>query len=97
MKIKLISPADIELLDTYHYYEKLSENLGKRFLREFQNITQNISKFPLSNQLISNNTRHAVMNNFPYFLLYVVEDDLVLITCIAHQRKNPNYYIDRLI
>jgi hypothetical protein len=41
-------------------------------------------------------TRRVNLGRFPYFVLYVPDGSDVLITCIAHHHRNPEYYLNRM-
>jgi hypothetical protein len=96
MKIYLIAPADQELMDVISYYNTKSAGLGEEFYREFKNALNLIKRFPKMWSKIGNNTRKCIIKSFPFLILYVLENDKILITCIAHQYRNPEYYIKRI-
>ncbi len=95
MNVVLLPPADQELDDAYQYYDEQFPGLGNRFVDEFGNTTELLATTPYGWRLISKNTRRINLTRFPYLILYVVEDDTIFITCIAHQHRNPKYYISR--
>ena len=97
MKIKFIHPADQELIDAYQYYESQLAGLGYQFLEEFNTIIKLILKYPTLWLKVGQRTRRAILKNFPYIILYVFEEDTVHITCIAHQHRDQEYYIERMI
>ena len=37
-----------------------------------------------------------LLKRFPYLVLYIPEEDKILITAIAHQHRKPDYYINRI-
>ena len=97
MKLKFISPADQELIDTYDYYEDQLLGLGDQFLYEFNNTTKLIIEHPSIWLKIGKRTRRALLKRFPQLILYIFEENTIHVTCIAHQHRNPDYYIDRII
>jgi hypothetical protein len=96
MKLKFISPSDQELIDTYNYYEDKLIGLGDRFLHELNQTLEIILDHPKIWDKVGRRTRKALLKQFPYFILYVIEKDTILITCIAHQHRNPDYYFERI-
>jgi plasmid stabilization system protein ParE len=40
--------------------------------------------------------RSRVVRRYPYLLVYVVRDAKVVIIAVAHQRREPGYWISRL-
>ncbi len=97
MKIKFIHPSDQELIDAYNFYEYQLQGLGDQFLNEFNNIIKIIIEHPQIWSKVDKRTRKALLKRFPFLILYIFEDNMLYITCIAHQHRNPDYYIDRII
>lgn len=97
MDLKFIPPSEQELFDAYHYYEDQMRGLGNQFLNEFNRVIEFILKFPILWAKVGKRTRKALLKRFPYFILYIFEDEIVNITCIAHQHRDPDYYIDRIV
>ncbi|MDZ7625850.1 MAG: hypothetical protein U5J96_15570 [Ignavibacteriaceae bacterium] len=40
-------------------------------------------------------TRKAVVNVFPYNIVYTIHNDYIQVIAIAHQHRKPNYWLDR--
>ncbi len=97
MKLKFIPPSDQELIDAYNYYEDQLLGLGEQFLYEFNKSIKIIIEHPTIWVKVGKRTRKALLKRFPFLILYIFEDNIIYITCIAHQHRNPDYYIDRLL
>jgi len=39
--------------------------------------------------------RRALLNDFPYSVIYRIKGDVVEIVAIMHQRRKPGYWADR--
>ena len=96
MKIRFIHPAEQELKETYDYYEDQMAGLGDLFLNELNKTIKIIIEHPSSWTKVGKRTRRAIIKRFPYLILYIHETEKIYITCIAHQHRNPEYYVDRL-
>ncbi len=92
MKIKVLEPAEIELKEAYSYYNSRLPGLGDRFLQSFKDAVLLIEKIPLGWRKISENTRRINFNEFPYLILYVIDNDTIVITYICHNHRNPEHY-----
>jgi hypothetical protein len=55
-----------------------------------------ISKYPLSYPKNSESTRKAVLRKYPYNLIYSLFKDKIYIIALAHQNREPEYWIDRI-
>lgn len=96
MNIYILPPADVELDDAINYYNEQLPGLGDSFYQEFLKTTEIISYFPESWRKVGSKTRRANIKKFPYLILYIVDGQDVLITCIAHQHRDPRYYVERI-
>ncbi len=96
MKIKFISPADIELDDAILYYDYELPGLGYRFLQEVEMAVKRISTFPQGWTKIGKHTRRCMLKGFPYSLFYTIEKDEIIITAVANLHRDPEYYKDRI-
>lgn len=96
MKIKFLDYAVNELDDAFEWYEAQQKNLGAQFLREFDATIKRIRAYPTAYAVLSGNIRRSLTKRFPYGVLYVVEDQTIIIVAIAHLHRHPNYWIDRL-
>jgi toxin ParE2 len=96
MDVKFIEPASIELDDAINYYNFQSQGLGDKFFDEVLQTIHLISLFPHTWTLNTKHTRKAVLKKYPYNLIYAIHDEIIYIIAIAHQHRQPEYWIDRL-
>lgn len=97
MQVEFIEPASIELDDAIEYYNLQVEGLGKKFLNEILETIELISHFPQLWTQNTENTRKAVLRKFPYNLIYSLLGDKIYIIAVAHQNREPEYWIDRIL
>lgn len=95
MNIILIPPADKELNEAIDYYNDQLAGLGEQLYTAFLDTVGYISQTPDAWRKIGTNTRRINIKRFPYLILYVLDGQDILITCIAHQHRNPTYYMER--
>jgi plasmid stabilization system protein ParE len=84
--------ASVELEEAVDHYDRKAPGLGQRFLSEVRAATAFIEAHPRSSQEIERKIRRKVLVKFPYDLLYVAEDDHVLILAVAHESRRPGYW-----
>ncbi|PTN38657.1 type II toxin-antitoxin system RelE/ParE family toxin [Desulfonatronum sp. SC1] len=96
MSVLLIPPADQELQDAAIYYNGEVSGLGDQFYASFLDAVDSIAANPEMWRKIGQNTRRCNIKRFPYLVLYVFDSTDILITCIAHQHRNPEYYRIRI-
>lgn len=97
MQVEFIEPASIELDDAIEYYNLQSPGLGKIFFNEVLETIELIALFPQLWSQNTENTRKAVLRKFPFNLIYTIIEDKVFIIAVAHQHREPEYWIDRLL
>ena len=93
MKILFLPSATQEFLDVVDFYDYQSPGLGFAFKEEFFEAVDFIQIFPRGWQKVGLHTRKCVLKKFPYIILYIVEDDRLIITAIAHQHRHPRSYL----
>ncbi|MEE9429411.1 MAG: type II toxin-antitoxin system RelE/ParE family toxin [Melioribacteraceae bacterium] len=96
MKLKFIHPSEQELIDAYQFYEEQLTGLGNQFINEFNNTIKVILNHPTLWKKVGEKTRRALIKRFSYLILYIYKEETIHITCIAHQHRNPSYYVERL-
>lgn len=96
MNIILIPPSNEELNKAIDYFNDQQVGLGDKFYNEFIRTTELIAMFPETWKKVNEYTHKINMKRFPYIVLYVIDRNDILITCIAHQHRNPIYLIDRI-
>lgn len=96
MQVEFIEPASLELDDAIEYYDLQTSGLGKKFLDEVLKTIQLINQFPQLWSSNTENTRKAVLRKFPFNLIYTILEDKIYIIAVAHQHREPEYWIDRL-
>lgn len=96
MHVEFIEPASIELDDAIEYYNLQSTGLGEKFLDEVLETIELISHFPQLWSQSTENTRKAVLRKYPFNLIYSLFEDKIYIIAVAHQNREPEYWIDRI-
>ena len=96
MKFRFHPKARVELNEAVDYYNERRAGLGQQFFVEVEATIQRVLDFPLAWSSLSQNTRRCLTNRFPYGVIYQVKDAEVRIIAIAHQKRRPGYWEDRL-
>lgn len=71
--------------------------LGKVFFEQVTETIKLIGQFPDIWTQNSLHTRRAILRKFPYSLIYSILINMIYIIAIAHQNRQPEYWIDRFI
>ena len=96
MKIRLLKIAQKELDEAVEWYNQQAVGLGLEFLDEFDDSVKLVASFPEISEKIIDDIRRFLINRFPYGIIYGIDGGFIVIIAIAHLRRKPNYWIDRL-
>jgi len=96
MNVRFLQVAKTELDDAVEYYNQQRARLGYEFLWEVFFAIDRIQQFPQAWQVFYEDARRCLVRRFPYGIIYVQENDLILILAVAHLHREPDYWIDRL-
>ena len=95
IKVRYLAPARSELRGAAHYYRERSLRVASSFMSSVQDAINHLVQFPESAPIIRGQVRGKVISRFPYILMYRLEDDVILVLAVAHQKQRPEYWIDR--
>lgn len=94
--IRYHEAAEDELLHEIAFYEQRLPGLGRRFHEAVTHAEHRIAQFPDSGREFRPKLRQHNLRQFPYALIYATAPDHIVILAIAHHRRRPGYWIDRL-
>ncbi len=72
------------------WYDKRGSGLGLRFLDDLQHCFTLIRDNPQGFQLRKDDFRHAMLDDFPYRVVFKVKGDDVFVYQIRHTRRKPS-------
>jgi len=88
--------AEQELHAAYDWYEERSPRVAGAFFEELELVLGWIAEAPLRFSLGDDGTRLAVLPIFPFNVIYYVDGAVLWIVAVAHQRRRPGYWKDRI-
>ncbi len=95
MRILFTGIARRELEDAVRYYELEYSGLGRRIQEEVRKAAVRISEQPQVWSIERGDVRKYLLHTFPYKLMYSVEEGHILVIAVAHQHRNPDYWVGR--
>jgi len=100
LPVRISEEADAEMAEAARWYETHRAGLGLDFLAAVDSAVAGISEAPRMASLVpgvSDQTiRRRPVRRFPYHVVYMELSDRLQILAIAHDRRRPGYWIDRL-
>jgi len=96
--IKILKEAEDDIFQAGKWYAQRAES--KLLIRLEESITKSIyqiENFPQIYQKKDHDLRFAPLNKFPFHFVYRMMDDHIQIIALAHYRRSPEFWLDRII
>ncbi len=81
-----------DLVDSESFYNNERLGLGDEFLNEVFSAILHICDDPSIWQYVYKDLQRYSLNRFPFKILFRVEDDMVQIVAINHNKRHPKYW-----
>ena len=96
MPVTILHEAEVEMWDAVAYYEDKSRGLGLDFEAEVERSVDTVKRFPERWPLREDGTRRYLTHCFPYLVVYMYLRKRIWIIAIAHCKRRPGYWRDRI-
>ena len=94
--IVILPDAEQEMLVAAQYYQSQSPGLGNDYLTEVERAVHSIATSPQTWPILEGDLRRRLIRRFPCGILYRIDPDEIVIIAVAHLRKNPGYWKNRI-
>ena len=94
--IVFLPEAEQEMLEAAQYYQSQSPGLGSNFLSEVERAVNSIATSPDTWRILEGDLRRRLIRTFPFGILFRVDPEEIVIIAVAHLRKEPGYWKERL-
>ncbi|MBN1215713.1 MAG: type II toxin-antitoxin system RelE/ParE family toxin [Candidatus Lokiarchaeota archaeon] len=96
--ITFILEAEEEMNFSAQYYNQQALGLGINFLEEIEKSIHLIKENPERYPFYDKDIHKFNIRRFPFSIFYVFEKELdkIIILAVAHQKRKPNYWRDRI-
>ncbi len=98
MKPVILHPeAEVEVEAAADYLEACRARYGEKFRAEVETALRQIGTTPtVFSEFDGGPARRYLLRRFRYSVFFVEQDDAVYVTAVAHQSRQPGYWLDRL-
>lgn len=96
MRAEFHTEAEEEFVEASQFYNLRVPGLGDRFISEVEGAVVLLVERPRIGQLMDEVFRRIVLDKFPYSLIYSIEPEKIWILAVAHQRRRPGYWRNRV-
>ena len=93
--IRYHEAAREEFLHEIHYFTAISRRLGERFDKAIQAAEVLAAELPDLGSPYKHGTRRVFTKKFKFSLVYIADENEILILAVAPFRRNPGYWKSR--
>ncbi len=101
MSVTIHPDADAELRAAAQWYEDQQAGLGEKFLSDlldaFIAIELHPIRYPRLVSVPSHDLRRKMLEDYPYLVVYELQQKRLLIVAVAHGARKPGSWLDRLV
>ena len=95
-QIQFHEAARDDISDAERHYSSRSLALGRDFIDAIDHAIARLRAFPESGSRHSDGSRRLILERFPFNVMYTFENTEIVIVAVAHQRRKPGYWRQRL-
>jgi len=77
------------------YYAEVSEHVLAAFWSELDSVLASVERNPKGHHFDPCGLRRVNFRNFPYHLLYEADESAVFLVVLRHDKRHPDFGIDR--
>ena len=96
MKVRFLTLAQQEVDEAVAWFGERAEGKGVDFLDELDRIVRLVKTYPFAAPQIDLEIRRRLFARFPYSLIYGIDHNTIVVIAVAHSRRAPHYWVDRL-
>jgi len=94
--LQILSEAADDIKEITLWYKDLSPELGRRFITELYKGFDRIVANPNAWFNIASRVKRHTLSHFPYFIIFQLHNDLIIVYAVIHARRNPKRWKKRI-
>ncbi len=87
--------AEEEITDAFRWYEDKSPGLGSEFMRALDASLSFVQRNPTASSVVHKKMRRAVLRRFPYSVIYLFENNQIIVLACFHASRDPKQWKSR--
>ena len=88
--------AELDLLEGFHWYADRDTDAALAFRSSIMKARTLVLGAPMAWPMFHLGTRKYTVRHFPYKIIYRIFQTRIQIVAVAHDRRRPNFWVDRL-
>ena len=93
--VEIDAIAEREAREAFEWYRARDPDIADRFEGAFRQTVTKIGAAPLRFPPHAHSTRRAVVERFPWVVVFLVRAESIRILAVAHMRRRPGYWRGR--
>ena len=98
--LRISEEVDAEVGEASRWYDAQRPGLGEEFLIAVDKVLELIEANPDAGSRVpvvsDDDVRRILVRRFPYQVVYILLPDRIQVLAVAHERRRPGYWVDRL-
>lgn len=95
MIVRLSRLAHAEVAEIHAWYDARQLGLGQEFRQELDRVMGLIGEHPTMFSVAFDSMRRVMLRRFPYFVLYEVFPDAVVVLGVIHGARDSQFWMTR--
>ncbi len=101
MNLRILPEAQGEALEAATWYERQRGSLGEEFLSELESALTTLRHAPDAGSRMEGysgrfDVRRVLLHRFPYAVIVVCRSDETVVVAVAHTRRRPLFWLNRV-
>lgn len=96
MNVRFLRLTEQEIDEAVAWFDEQVEGKGTDFLDELDRVIRRVKAYPFASTEIEPDIRRCLFAGFPYSLIYGIEEQTIVVIAVAHFRRTPRYWVDRV-
>lgn len=96
LQVEFHPEAILEAREAREWYNERNQDVATAFMDELDAAIDDVADAPSRWPKYLYGTRQKLFYRFPYVLVYRERSDLIQVIAVAHGRRRPGYWKDRL-
>lgn len=96
MRVDFHPHARAELREQIQFYAARAGGIARGLRDEVQAVLDLLADLPLAGQEQRSGVRGIPIRRYPLTILYRAESSRIYVLAVAHQRREPGYWLERL-